>query len=125
MSYIDQTLKRASIQSLSEYLLYGVSEDNYTTKSYEVRLRNAYRDFSGIVKEYDSKDEESKLHRAITKTITECEHVYMELGIQAGFRLAKDISRDDDDKLLDNKYREMYSSLFEDTAATIEALQNR
>jgi len=41
MGYLNETLKRASIQSLREYFLYGVDGNEYTTKSYEVRIKKA------------------------------------------------------------------------------------
>lgn len=122
MGYLNETLKRASVQSLREYFLYGVNEDNYSTKSYEVRLKKAYEKWREVVRKYDD-EEDSELYRTINETLTEHEHVYMEIGLQAGFGLAKDIERNGEDERLYTKYKEMYSALFQDTSKVIEELR--
>lgn len=114
MGYLNETLKRASIQSLREYFLYGVDGNEYTTKSYEVRIKKAHQEWHSIVNEYDEDGEESKLYRVISSVLAEHEHVYMEMGIQAGFQLAKDIEGIQDNEKQYLQYKEMYSSLFQD-----------
>ena len=123
MGYLNETLKRASIQSLREYFLYGVNEDSYSAKSYVVRLKKAYEKWSSIVKKYDEAEETSELYRVINEVIIEYEHVYMELGLQAGFKLAKEIEREGEAEDTISKYKEMYSLLFQDVTKAIEELQ--
>jgi len=123
MGYLNETLKRASVQSVREYLLYGVDGEEHTTKSYEVRLKKAYGEWRDIVKKYDEDGEDSELYRIINKVIVEHEHVYMEMGLLAGFQLAKEIEGSEDDGKLCLRYKEMYSSLFQDVTKVIEELQ--
>jgi len=121
MNYLNNTLKRASIQSLREYFLYGVSDEAYSTRSYEIRIKKAYERWRDVVKKYEKED--SELERAFRDVITEHEHVYMELGIQAGFQLAREIERSGENERIYARYKEMYSSLFHDVAKAIEDLQ--
>jgi len=123
MDYIENTLKRANIQSLREYLLYGVEDSNYTSKSYEVRIKEAYDRLINLIKEYDKEGENSKLYLVISNVIDEYEKVYMELGMQAGFRLARDIQKSGVDERNYKKYKGMYSSLFQNVTRVIEELQ--
>jgi len=123
MGYLNETLKRASIQSLREYFLYGVNEDNYSAKSYEVRLKKVYDKWRDIVKKYDNSGEDSELYRTVNEAIIEHEHVYMELGLQAGFKLAKEIERGDEVQEDHEKYKEMYTSLFKDVTKAIEEFE--
>lgn len=123
MSYLKESLKRASVQSLREYLLYGVGGDSFTTTSYEVRIKKAYKKWVNIVKEYEEEWEDSKLFKCISDVIAEYEHVHMEMGIQAGFQLARDIERSGEEEGLCEKYKDMYSLLFQDVTVVIEELQ--
>jgi len=90
MAYIRKILDRPNLQALREHLLYGVCIDEYDPEDYETRLKAAHLDCMNVVKKYDSR-EESELFLAINNMMSEYEHVYMELGIQTGFALAKDI----------------------------------
>jgi len=123
MGYINNTLKRASIQSLREYFLYGVSDETCSAKSYEMRIKKAYERWHNITAKYEKEGEDSELETAFRDALREHEHVYMELGIQAGFQLAREIDRSEEDQELYSKYKEMYSSLFQDTTKAIELLQ--
>jgi len=123
MSYLKESLKRASVQSLREYLLYGVDGDSFTTTSYEVRIKKAYEKWINMVKEYEEEWESSKLFKCISEVITEHEYIYMEVGIQSGFLLARDIELSGEEEGLCEKYKDMYSSLFQDVTVVIEALQ--
>lgn len=69
MNYLNNTLKRASIQSLREYFLYGVSDEAYSTRSYEIRIKKAYERWRDVVKKYEKED--SELERAFRDVITE------------------------------------------------------
>jgi len=123
MGYLNKTLERASVQSLREYFLHGISDENYSTESYEIRIRKANDKWIHIVNEYDQAGENSKLYFAVSDILTDYEHVYMELGIQAGFQLAREIDQSKEDEILYTKYKEMYRSLFQDTVKAIESLQ--
>lgn len=120
---LNDALKRASVQSLREYLLYGVDGEEYTTKSYEVRIKKAFEEWRGIVNKYDDGGEDFDFYRVISRVLAEHEHVYMEMGIQAGFRLAKEMEGNQGDDKQNLKYKEMYSSLFQDVTKVIEELQ--
>ena len=123
MGYINEALKRASIQSLREYFLYGVNEDNYSAKSYEIRIEKAYEKWRDVVKKYDEDIESSELYSVFSDVLTEHEHVYMELGLQAGFKLAREIEVAGEDEEKYVQYKEMYTSLFEDVSKVIEELK--
>lgn len=123
MGYLDETLKRASMQSIREYLLYGVEGEEHTTESYEERLKRACKELREIVKRYDEEGEDSELHRVINNIIAEHEHVYMEMGMQAGFRLAKQLGRLPENERHYEQYKEMYDSLFGNVTKVIEVLQ--
>lgn len=123
MGYLNDVLKRASVQSLREYLLYGVDGEEFTTKSYEVRIKKAFEEWRGIVNRYDDGGEDSELYRVISRGLAEHEHVYMEMGIQAGFQLAKEIEGNQGGDKQFLQYKEMYSSLFRDVTKVIEELQ--
>ena len=123
MGYINEALKRASVQSLREYFLYGVSDATYSAKSYELRVKKVYEKWHDVAGKYEKEGEDSELERAFREALTEHEHVYMELGIQAGFQLAREIERSGEGEELYSKYKEMYSSLFQDITKVIESLQ--
>jgi|GEM_PF-643787 len=126
MSYLEETLKRANIQALREFLLYGNAEEKYTAESYEKRINKAYYDYVNIAQRYDDAGEDSELLSAISDIMTEHENIYMEIGIQAGFLLAKDIYSDkchEDKPNADAEHKKMYNSLFEDVTKAIEVLQ--
>lgn len=123
MTYLKKALQRASVQSLREYLLYGVEGDDYTTKSYEVRIKKAFDKWTAMVKEYDEEWEESRLYKCFVEVLAEHENVYMEVGIQAGFQLARDVERRDEEGLC-GRYKDMYSTLFQDVTVAIDGLKN-
>lgn len=123
MGYLNEALRRASVQSLRAYFLYGVDGEGYSTDSYEMRIKNAYEKWYDVVREYEDDAEDSRLYQAVCEVITEYEHVYMEMGIQAGFRLAKNINMGDSEAIQSSMYKEMYSSLFRETTKVIDELQ--
>lgn len=47
----------------------------------------------------------------------------MEIGIQAGFQLAKDLEWNGEEEGICEKYKDMYSSLFHDVTVVIEELK--
>ena len=48
MTFIDETMESTNIHALREFLLYGNGQEEYTTKSYEERLKGAYKKFLNI-----------------------------------------------------------------------------
>lgn len=123
MGYLEATLKRSNLQSLREYLLYGVSDDNYSPKSYEVRLKKAYEEWDKVIAECSLEEKRTKMESAFQEILGEHMHVYMEMGIQTGFRLAREIERCDVEDSINTAYKKMYSSLFQDTTKVIRDLQ--
>lgn len=117
MSYLDETLARDSMQSLRNH--YGKPVKEHKVETYEERLEQAYRKCLETVQTYDSKGEDSELFSVINAMITEHEEVYMEVGIRAGFLLAKDIFEKEDTA----QYQEMYMSLFKDILNIVEELR--
>lgn len=53
MPYLKKALQRASVQSLREYLHYGVEGECHTAKSYEERIKKAFEKWISMVKEYE------------------------------------------------------------------------
>jgi len=93
MSYIDEIFAKTNVQVLREFLLYGNAGTEHTAESYEKRMNAAYDKLLCVVKKYDSAGEDSELYTTMVALLTEHENVYMEIGIQAGFLLAKDINK--------------------------------
>ena len=121
MGYINKILGRGSLHSLGEYLLYGIEEPNiYSAKSYEVRLKKVHENWNKVITACCTREQILEIEPALSEILSEYECVYMELGIQSGFRLAKEIEQCEED---DMKYKEMYTSLFQDVTNTIQDLQ--
>lgn len=89
-----------------------------------MRIKKAFEKWSSMVKEYEEDWENSKLYKCFSDVLSEHEHVYMEIGIQAGFQLAKDLAWKGEEEGLCEKYKDMYSSLFQDVTVVIEELKN-
>lgn len=123
MGYLEEALQRANLQSLREYLLYGVNGEEHTARSYEMRIKKSYQKWNSMVSKYDELGEESELYHVINDVLCEHKHVYMEVGIQAGYLLSKDVQENIEAEQNFDKYREMYSSLFQDVTKAIEELQ--
>lgn len=90
VSYIQEIMDRANLQQLREFLLTGVENIENQSFDYEERLHNAYSSFAILAKEHGIK-EDSILQDALTFYISECEIVFVELGIIGGFSLCKEI----------------------------------
>lgn len=120
---IHQILERANIQSLREFLLCGADSKGNYSGNYKQRLNDVYDKQRNIVNEYDSLGEESRLHNAIGDILYDYENIYMELGIRAGFSMAKDLEKTllKDDTAT---YREMYLVLFSEATKALEILKN-
>jgi len=90
MSYIQEFMNRANLQQLREFLLTGVENMEHQTFDYEERLKNAHGSFAEIAKEHGI-HEDSILQDEITAYISECEIVFVEIGIISGFMLCKEL----------------------------------
>jgi len=102
-----------------------MENEGEVSQSYSDRLKNAYKKQEDIVAEYDKRGEESDLHKAIDNILFDYENVYMELGIRAGFLLAKDMYIPVMEcKNRGNTYKKMYSVLFKEITDALETLQN-
>lgn len=124
MNQFNEHFKRASLQSLRAYFLNGVEDEVYSTESHEARIKKAYKNWHDVIEEFDQKGENSKLYNTISESITEYENVYMELGIQTGFKLAKDIDKYSESTESTRLYEKMYFTLFNDITHIIKSLQN-
>lgn len=85
--FIENIFKRATLQGISQYLLYGdIPEANH--QSYSDRLTDAYKKFVKAYRQqnYFQKDEEA-LCTALNELLAVHEEVYTEVGIQAGISL--------------------------------------
>ena len=93
MSFVDEILKRASVQGLTEYLLAGdpVEVTTEVTKDYGKRVYKAYRDCMETAEKYGL-GEQSDMVDTIIKALDTYENVYMEVGVLAGFLLAREMS---------------------------------
>ena len=97
MSFITEIFKRSSMKEITGYLLYGASFEGEDNADYHTRLKRACQHCEDILSIYDS-DTESILHNAVNQLMGETERVYMEIGVKAGFLLAKDIFNDVPDR---------------------------
>lgn len=89
MGYIKGIFERATIQGISDYLLFGSGPER-DERSYEERLDETYRRFAKAVAKYD-KNPSSELLDLSNEVTSETAAVYMEIGLQIGFLLAQDM----------------------------------
>lgn len=89
MRFTDQIFKRATISGIVDYLLYGDVPEQKTL-NYEERLSESYRKFEKIVLQYAEENHEELLDSANDMT-SEVANVYMEIGLQTGILLLKDM----------------------------------
>jgi len=122
---LQKIIERTSIDALREFLLYGGNIEDEGPQCYSDRLKNAYKKQSDIVAEYDDLGEDSKLSKVIDEILYDYENVYMELGIRAGFSLAKTMNMPaKESENEENEYQKMYSTLFKEITNVLEILQN-
>lgn len=89
MGYIKGIFERATIQGISDYLLFGSGPER-DERSYEERLDEPYRRFAKAVAKYD-KNPSSELLDLSNEVTSETAAVYMEIGLQVGFLLVQDM----------------------------------
>jgi len=88
-----------------------------------VRLKKAFEKWDKVIAECGSKKKRTKMESVFMEVLAEYQHVYMEMGIQSGFQLAREIEYSDEEGSINTAYKVMYSSLFADTAKVIQDLQ--
>lgn len=120
MLLLDEIFQRINLVKLREYLLYGSSQEDYSAESYKERLDKSYDDYIKTVKLYDSAGDDSELYTAMTEILTEHQHVYMELGVQAGFLLSQTIHTNTIDLFSTSLYKQMYFFLFNSITDILE-----
>lgn len=91
MGYIKGIFERATIQGISNYLLFGSGPER-DERSYEERLDEPYKRFEQAVAKYD-KNPASELLDLSNEITSETAAVYMEIGLQVGFLLAMDMTK--------------------------------
>ena len=89
MNYIHEIFEKATIRSISDYLLFGKGPDP-DDRSYEERLEEPYLRFEKAVAKYD-KNPASELLDLSNEFTSETASVYMEIGIQIGMLLMQDM----------------------------------
>lgn len=88
--FINDVFERANIQGLREYLLTGAEALEYSSEGYEERIKKSYEEYK-VVAERHGLGEGSELYDVIQQLLITYETVYMEVGLQAGLLLAKDV----------------------------------
>lgn len=91
MSFTKEIFKRATIKGLTEYLLYGISQEE-DNMNYEKRLNEAYLKYEKIALRYDQV-ENSELFESANELTSETASVYTEIGLQTGFLIMLDMMK--------------------------------
>lgn len=130
MSFINGIFERSTVKGITNYLLFGETIKGEDL-DYMMRITKAYKDCEKILLQYD-KNVNSALYNAVDNLVSETEEVYMEIGVQSGFLIMKDmISKLDFYKDTENKelievtYQKMYDSLFCDISLALKILQEK
>lgn len=93
MSYVSGILGRANVQSVCNFLLIGCESSECQAGDHEIRLKDAYHKYVEAAKQYGI-TEETELHAELIELLSMYERSYIEIGVQAGFSLAKDMIMD-------------------------------
>ena len=94
MSYISEIFKRANIQDIASFLMFGTECGNLSFKSYEERLHEADENIHRVIVDEPlnmEKQESKPLFDRIMLYVSIKECIYMEIGLQCGFLLASQI----------------------------------
>ena len=91
MTYIKDILEKATIRGVADYMLFGLRPDK-DDRDYETRLEEVYSKYEEAVKRHDDETVSDLLDLANDMT-SETASVYMELGLQAGILLMKDMDQ--------------------------------
>lgn len=90
MPYIHKIFEKATIRSVSDYLLFGLGPDE-DTRNYEERLDTLYNKYEEAVRKYDS-NPTSELLDLSNELTSETASVYTEIGLQLGMLLFLDMT---------------------------------
>lgn len=99
MSYIKPIFEKATIKGIVDYLLYGLAPDE-DTRDYEARLEEVFEKYKKAVLQFDDSPTSELLDLANDVT-GETASVYMEIGIQVGILLMKDMMKNIKTETLD------------------------
>lgn len=124
-SYTKSIFEKATIRGITDYLMFGLPPE-VETRDYTTRLDEEYDKFEKAIRQYD-KDGAMNLLDLANDMENEAGSVYLEIGIQVGFLLVKDMiqniggEKQEDSGKID--YQEMYHLLFKDITCALELLQ--
>ncbi|CDC07492.1 putative uncharacterized protein [Lachnospiraceae bacterium CAG:364] len=91
MKITKEILKRATIQGMSEYLLYGSAiEGRKQETDYDVKLEKAYRKYEEKLKEHQKKSS-TELMDSANDMVSEVAEVYTAIGLEAGIKLMLEV----------------------------------
>ena len=91
MNITKNILKRATIQGMREYLLYGSAiEGREQETDYDAKLENAYRKYEEKLKEYQ-KQSSTELMDSANAMASEISEVYTSIGLEAGIKLMLEV----------------------------------
>lgn len=125
MNHLEDIFKKATVRGIADYLQFGLAPQK-ETRDYNTRLDEAYDKFEKEVCHHD-KDGHMNLLDLANDMENEAGSVYLEVGIQVGVLLAKDMIQNISTETLDMckeiNYQEMYNSLFKDVTCALEILQ--
>ncbi len=89
MNYIDKIFNRCNIEAISIFLLHGAEAFENNTESFYERRKKADEKLSEwLEKQFPDIKENNEQGSFIYSVISEVETVYMQIGMQAGIRLA-------------------------------------
>lgn len=91
MNITKNILKRATIQGMTEYLLYGSAiEGREQETDYDAKLENAYRKYEEKLKEHQ-KQSSTELMDSANAMASEMAEVYTAIGLEAGIKLMLEV----------------------------------
>lgn len=91
MKITKEILKRATIQGMAEYLLYGSALEGKEEKiDYDVKLEQAYCKYEEVLKEHERKSS-TELMDSANDMASEVAEVYTAIGLQAGIIIMHEI----------------------------------
>ena len=92
MSYISEIFKRLDIQSIREFLLHGVEENEIDTRSYIERIKASEKGmFHMLHSKFPDDEEYENVSGPVLDYTNTIQNVYMEIGMQCGFVLVMQI----------------------------------
>ena len=94
MSQIKGIFERATVRGIADYLLFGIGPDK-DDRDYEERMDEIYQRFETAVAKYDP-NPNSELLDLCNELTSETASVYMEIGLQIGISLIKEIQKNID-----------------------------